>query len=462
MRVRTRFTDARVGDAGIAAIFADERRWQRYLDVEAALALAEADVGLIPAADARAIAAAARIGMVDLDRVRSDVDRLSHPLMGLIAELSRVVGEPAARWVHWGATTQNITQTGDVLALREAHARLVALLGDVLHAAADRAEAGAELVMAGRTHGQHAVPITFGFKVAIWIDQLLRHRERLLGLGDRLFRALVGGAAGTFAALGDDGPEVQAAVAARLGLLPMDVPARSIADPFAELVCTLAMLATTGGAVAAEVALLMEVEFGELAEPTPAGVVGSSTMPHKRNPQLCQDVVALAAELRALVPLALEGMAHSHEVDAARTMMMDDAVVDACVIAGDLLLRLTTIVAGLTVDAARMRANVALTGGFISSEAVMLGLGRIIGRQPAHEAVGEAVAAARDSGGSFAEAVAAHPRVAGRLDDERLAALLDPGAHVGLSARIARETAARARSAVGRAPNPLTCVQGPA
>ena len=180
--------------------------------------------------------------------------------------------------MHWGATTQNIMQTGDVLVLRDAHRRLLDLLAGVLGAAADLAERGADMVMAGRTHGQHAVPITFGFKVAVWIDELARHVTRLRLAADHAF-------------VGDDrrggrhvrvtrvrGPTVQAGVAQRLGLRPMTVPARSIADPFAEYVCALGMLASTSGKIAHEVFLLMKTEVAEVREPAPPATVGSSTI----------------------------------------------------------------------------------------------------------------------------------------------------------------------------------------
>lgn len=439
-----RFTDARVGDAGVRALFSRDGRWQRYLDVEAALAVAEADLRVVPAAAAAAIGAAARLERLDSERIEAETARSSHPLMPLIVELSRVVGGPHGGWVHWGATTQNITQTAHVLILRDAHGILVSLLGEVLAAAGELAERGADLVMAGRTHGQQAVPITFGYKAAVWVDVLARHLERLHQLEDRLFVAMMGGAAGTFASLGDVGPRVQAGMAARLGLGSMRVPARSIADPFAELVCVLAMVAATGEAIAAEVYSLMAPEYGEVAEPAPPGVVGSSTMPHKRNPQLSSDIVTISAQVRATVPLALEGMVQGHEGDGAREAMTDDAVSRACMLTGDLLARLRLIVAGLDLDPRRMRANLDLTGGLITSEAVMLTLGEVIGRQRAHDVVYEAAAITSATGRSFQETLAADPRVRDHLTDAEIAALLDPTTHVGLSREIAQDAAARA------------------
>jgi adenylosuccinate lyase len=345
--------------------------------------------------------------------------------------------------VHWGATTQNITQTGDVLVLREAHRVLLRLLARVLAAAGELAGRSADMVAAGRTHGQQAVPITFGFKAAAWIDELARHAQRLRGGKDRVFLAMMGGAVGNFASLGPIGPAVQADLAARLDLRPMAVPSRASGDGFAEYVCLLGLLAGTGGRIAGEVYELMKTELGEAAEPAPAGTIGSSTMPHKRNPQLSDDCITIGAQIRAVVPLALEGMLQDHEVSGAYTAMLDDAVERACVLSGDLLVRLQMILAGLELDEGRMRANLDLTGGLISSEAVMLALGRSVGRQAAHEIVYQAARAA-GPGLSFAQALQRDPRVAEHLSAAELKTLLDPATHTGLSADLARAAADRA------------------
>jgi len=437
-----RFTDGRVPDAGVRALFARQHRWQCWLDVEAALAVAEAECGVIPAAAAQAIESAARLAGLDVARIERGIGETSHPLMALVTELAIAAGEHGG-WVHWGATTQNITQTGNVLVLREAHRKILRLLARILSAAADLAERTAGMLAAGRTHGQHAVPITFGFKPAGWIDELVRHVTRLRAAEGRVFTAMTGGAVGTFASLGQAGPRVQDAVAARLGLAPMAVPSRAIADSFAEYVCLLGLLGATGTRMALEVFQLMKTELGEVSEPAPPGTVGSSTMPHKRNPQLSDDCITIGAQLRALVPLALEGMLHDHEVDGAHSAMLDDALERACVLAGDLLARLEVIVSGLKVDPARMRANLALSGGMISSEAVMLGLGQAIGRQTAHEVVYDA---ARAEGTTFAVALKRDPRVTAHLDAAAIDRLLDPAGHTGLSEGIARAAAQRARA----------------
>ncbi|TQM63761.1 3-carboxy-cis,cis-muconate cycloisomerase [Humibacillus xanthopallidus] len=440
----TRFTDGRVPHPGIRDMFETPRRWQAYLDVEAALALVEAELGIIPVEAAKAIAEAADVDRLDQDRVRREMDRTSHPMMPLVVELSRAVGEEHGGWVHWGATTQNITQTGDLIVLRRAFDVIVSQVGRLLRVAADLADEHAETFMAGRTHGQHALPITFGFKAAAWADELIRHADRLEQLQPRLFVAMTGGAAGTFASLGELGPDVQQAVANRLHLGSMAIPGRSIVDHLAEYVLVLGLLATTGAKIGLEIYTLMATEVGELEEPVPAGTVGSSTMPHKRNPQLAQDVMNISAEIRALVPLALEGAIVGHEGDHAPALL-ERATRQSSILTGDLLERVHLILDNLGVHADRMRSNVDTSGGLITSEAVMLRLGGFIGRQAAHDVVYDVAQAVVVRGGTFAAHLARNPRVREHLSHGELDTLLEPSGLTGLSAQLARQGASRAR-----------------
>jgi adenylosuccinate lyase len=197
--------------------------------------------------------------------------------------------------VHWGATTQNITQTGDLLQLRRAHRIYLQQLGRIFAALAELADKSKDMALPGRTHGQHAVPATYGLKVAIWIDEFARHAERLKECEPRVFQALLGGAAGTVASFGEEGLNVQARMAAHLDMPAMPVPARSIMDHLAEHVMLLALLASTCGKFGYEIYTGMKQEFGEVEEPISPGTVGSSTMPQKRNPHLSQDIMAYAA-----------------------------------------------------------------------------------------------------------------------------------------------------------------------
>jgi len=439
-------TAARVTDPGIRALYRLENRWQAWLNVEAALAKAQAELGIIPRAAADAIAQGARLELLDRKRIDEGFARTGHTIVPLVWELSRVSGEPHGGWVHWGATTQNITQTGDLLVLRQAHRSFFRLMAGALAAMADLAERGADMPIAGRTHGQHAVPATFGYKPAVWIDEMIRHVERLRQLAPRLFVAMLGGGAGTFASLGAQGPAVQAGIAKQLGMSSMQVPARTIGDHLAENICLLGLLAATCGKIAREIYTLMKTEYGEVEEPVPPGTVGSSTMPQKRNPKLCQDIIAAAAEVRAAVPLALEAMQTEHEADRTTSLVMEAAEARACIATGDMLARLVEVLKGLRLDPVRMRKNLDLGGGLIMAEAVMLDLGGTIGRQHAHDVVYDAAQAAFVEDRPFGAVLAEDPRVTKYLDRRAIEKLLDPTAYTGLCAEMARDAAVRARA----------------
>jgi adenylosuccinate lyase len=363
----------------------------------------------------------------------------------LVWELDRVCAGDAGGYVHWGATTQNITQTGQLLQVRRAHVIFLGQLATILSTLADLAERTKDALLPGRTHGQHAVPATFGFKVAVWIDELCRHVERLRGSEGRVFVAMLGGGAGTLASLGEPGLRTQERMAQRLGMSPMPVPARTIGDHQAEYVLLLGMLAATGGKIGREIYTLMKQEFGEVEEPVPPGTVGSSTMPQKRNPKLSQDIIAAGAQIRALVPLALEAMQTEHEADRTTSIMMGRALVQACELTGDMLQRLVVLLDGLQVFPARMRENLDLTGGLIMAEALMLELGKQIGRQRAHDAVYEAAQGSVTQGRPFRETLAEVPEVRSGLDASQIEALLDPARYAGLCRDFAERGAAQAR-----------------
>lgn len=445
-----RFTDGRVPDPGIAELFSRSGRLRARLRVEAALAQAEADAEVIPSRAGAAISAAAEFENLDLERIAESTRTHSHPLMPLVDELARIVGDEYGGWVHWGATTQNITQTADLLLIREAHHRLLDLLADLLREFSKLADDTAAVPMPGRTHSQHAVPVTFGFKVAMWIDAIASHVDRLERLEDRLLRLLMGGAAGTLASFGLKGRVIEAGVAARLGLGIMPVPSRATNDGMVELVSVLGLLAGTAGKIAKDVYSMTQPEFGEVAEPIPPGTIGSSTMPHKRNPQLTLDVMTLSAQVRGLVAPALESMLHDHEANGAMTDLLEHTVAQAMVAAGDFTARLLVVAEGLELDTERMRANLDLSFGMIGSENVMLLLGERIGRQEAHEVIYDIAQRAATTGGDFATLLATDAVVSANVTPAEIEDALDPSAYLGESAAIARSMAEHARAVADR------------
>ncbi len=442
--MQNRPTAARVPDPGIRALFTREARWQAWLDVEAALARAEAELGMIPADAAVEIAQHCQLDLLSIENIEAGLAVTAHPLVPLIWELDRILGGEVGGYVHWGATTQNITQTGDILQLRKAHEIILGQIGQVLSALAPLAIEHADDPCAGRTHGQHAVPATFGYKIGAWIDELCRHVERLEDAEPRVFVAMLGGAAGTLASFGTPGLAVQDGMAAQLDLLPMPVPGRTSHDHHAEYAAILAMLAATCRKIADETYTLMKPEFGEIEEPVPPGTVGSSTMPQKRNPKLSQDIRAAAAQVTALFPLALDAMRTEHEADGSTSAMIERVVHGSVELVGDILSRLALLFDGIDVKPDRMRQNLDLSGGLIMSENIMLALGERVGRQRAHDIVYEHAQDAAVQNVAFRDLLISDEEVRRHLSEAELDALLDPASYTGACGEIARAQAQRA------------------
>jgi 3-carboxy-cis,cis-muconate cycloisomerase len=281
-------TSLRVTDPGIRDLFTLDSRWQAWLDVEAALALAEAELGMVPEDAAAEIVKKCKLELFNRENVIEGLARTAHPLVPLVWELSRICDGDAGNYVHWGATTQNITQTGNLLVLRQAHEIFLKQIARVLIAMADLADRGADMVLPGRTHGQHAVPATFGYKVAVWIDEMVRHVERMRQIEPRIFTVLLGGAAGTLASFNGKGYAVQDGVAKRLGMTAMQMPSRVIGDHQAEYVCLLGLIAATNGKIAREIYTQMKQEFGEVEEPVPPGTSGTRNCRRISQPRRCK------------------------------------------------------------------------------------------------------------------------------------------------------------------------------
>ena len=406
---------------------------------------------MIPADDAAVeIADHCRLELLDIDNIEAGLAVTAHPLVPLIWELDRILGDEVGGYVHWGATTQNITQTGDIIQLRAAHEIILGQIGQVLSLLAPLAERHADDPCAGRTHGQHAVPATFGYKVGAWIDELCRHVERLRGAEPRVFVAMLGGAAGTLASFGAPGLAVHEGMARHLGLLPMPVPGRTSHDHHAEYAAILAMLAATCRKIADETYTLMKPEFGEIEEPVPPGTVGSSTMPQKRNPKLSQDIRAAAAQVTTLFPLALDAMRTEHEADGSTSVMVERVLHGSIELVGDILSRLTLLFDGIDVKPERMRENLNLSGGLIMSERIMLALGEQLGRQRAHDIVYEHAQDSAVQDVSFRDLLVGDEEVRRHLSEAELDHLLDPATYTGACSEIARLQARRAREVAER------------
>ncbi len=419
------------GTDAMRAVFGELAFLQRMLDVEAALARAQARLGIVPAEAAAAITTAARAEKLDLPALAAATRNTGYPVVGLVKQLSVLAGPEAGRWTHWGATTQDIMDTAVVLQMRDAFALLQAELAAVIAGLARLARAHRGTVMAGRTHLQHALPVTFGYKVAVWLSPLITMQERLAQLRPRVERLQFGGAAGTLASLGDQGLKVQEELGRELGLTVPDIPWHVARDGVAEAVSFLGLLTGALSKLATDVILLMQTEVAEVAEPYQEGRGGSSTMPQKRNPIACEYILAQARGVQALVPQMLAAMAQDQERGTGPWQTEPLAVGQAFLLAHGALAQARVIAEGLTVDAARMRRNLDSTGGLIVAEAVMMGLAPMLGRGEAHNVVHRACDIALAEGVPLAEALLRDKQVADRLSRAEVERLTDPAHYLG-------------------------------
>lgn len=422
------------GTAEMRDIFSDRMTVQKWLDTEAALARAEAELGMIPTAAADEIERIADAELYDLAAMKAEMDRTAHPIVPLVRAMDEKCQGDAGGYVHWGATTQDIMDTGQILQIKDAWAVI----------AADMALLDANLVtlardhratpMAGRTHGQQAQPVTFGYKVAIWLDELRRHRDRMDEAGARLFMGQFAGAVGSMAAIGAEGLDVQRRMMEILDLRQPLICWHVARDTMAEAAGVIAMIAGTMGKIAREVYILQSTELSELEEPMPAGKVGSSTMPHKRNPAICETVVALARIAGESMSQAFGPVIAEHERDKIGLLVEREYIARLHGVTHAAVKKTVTLTGGLNVRADNMRRNLDITGGLMLSEAVMMQLAPVLGRQEAHEIVYEAAQKAAVDGGTMKDALMASAAVTAKLSEAEIDALLDPAAYTGLCA----------------------------
>lgn len=430
-------------DAPAKQLWSDGAQLQAWLDVESSLAAVQAELGLIPPAAAATIARCADARHFDLAALSRDIAFAQHPLTPVLHRFEALCGEPAAGFLHWGATTQNIFDTASALQMRRTHALLDRQLGQAQDTLCTLALAHQATPMAGRTHGQHALPITLGLKLAGWLDELDRHRQRLRERLPAAFVACMGGAVGSFAAMGAEGPEVERRVAARLGLEPAGLPLRSSYDRAADYLATLGLLAGTAQKIAQDIVFMQRTEIGEVSEAFHSGKVGSSTMAQKRNPSTALLLASLARLLRTRLPAAFEAQVRMDEGDSAATNVTDTLLPEVAVLAVSITETLARLVQGLVVDADAMRRNLGATQGLIAAEAAMMQLGRLVGRHAAHRLLYEASQRVHAEGLPFARAIAEHPLLAGRAVGIDLQAALDPLAYVGQSQALTESTVDR-------------------
>jgi 3-carboxy-cis,cis-muconate cycloisomerase len=429
--------------APMRRIFADENRIQKYLDIEAALARTQARLGIIPQNACDEILRHCVIDEYDFAKLKTQTERIGYPVLPVVQQLVALCGDGLGEWCHWGATTQDITDTATVLQIREALDLIEADLMAISDALAALAKRYRDTPMAGRSNLQQAVPITFGYKVATYLAAFERHLQRLKELRPRVLVGEFGGAAGTLSSLGSRGLEVQAALMHELGLGQPEIAWHTVRDCIAEVGCFLGLVAGSCGKIAFDVKLMMQTEVEEVYEPFHEGRGSSSTMPQKRNPISSVYITATTSLVRQHVVALLDAMVEDHERATGPWEIEWVAVPEIFSLSAGALAQTRFIVSGLEVDEKKMRANLDITRGLIVSEAVMMGLGPHIGRQYAHDLVYDICRQVLATGRPLVDLLAANKEIAKHLDRAALEELCDPANYLGQAGEMVDRVLAR-------------------
>lgn len=418
------------GTPAMRGIFEDAALLARYTEVEVALARAQGRLGVIPAPAAQDIAAKCDASTLDLERLKQETETVGYPILPLVRQLAAQCGE-AGKFLHWGATTQDIMDSAVVLQVRDALALIEKDIAELQAILAQQAKRYRDTPMAGRTHLQQALPITFGYKLAIWLAMLDRHAERLRQMKPRVLVGQFAGAAGTLASLGNKGMAVQKALCEELRLAQPVATWHAARDGLAEAVNFLGLVTGSLGKIAFDVMLMAATEVAEVSEPFVPGRGASSTMPQKRNPISSELILAAAKAVRQHAGLMLDALVQDFERATGPWHAEWIALPEAFILTGGALHQAKFMLAGLIVDEARMRKNLDMTHGLIVAEAVMMGLAPHMGRNEAHDVVYDACRAVAEKGGSLADALSGVPEVTQHLDRKAIEKLTDPSNYLG-------------------------------
>lgn len=414
------------------AIFDDMPRTQGWLEVIATLAEAQAEVGLIPAKVAPEIRQVCRVELLSLAALRQGYQETGHSTLGLIRELKKLCSPVAGEWLYYGATVQDITDTWLATALLKVWAIVWRDLRDLEATLLPLAVAHRDTPMSGRTHGQPGLPITFGFKVAVWLREIRRHLERLKEIRRRLGQGQLAGGVGSLSSFGEKGLALQERFFAKLGLRPPDIVWNTTRDTQVEFINLLALMAATFDKIGHEIYNLQRPELGEVREGFVSGTVGSITMPHKRNPEIAEHLGTLARLIRHNAGCLAENLVHDHERDG-RSWKAEWALIGpTCTMAGTLLHLAKLMCANLQVDKVSMRHNLEATQGYVLSEGVMLALAQKVGKQTAHAIVYSTAMHAFEAGRPLKEAILENEQVTAHLTVQEIEVLFDYQRQLGL------------------------------
>jgi 3-carboxy-cis,cis-muconate cycloisomerase len=421
------------GTQAMREVWSDENRTRKYLDIEAALARVQARLGIIPQEAADEIVRNCRLERIDMAKLAARTQAVGYPVLPVVSQIVANCRDDLGQWCHWGATTQDITDTATVLQMREGLAIVEAELQKLSASLAQLAKRHRDTPMVGRSNLQQATPVTFGYKMAAILAGVERHRERLRELKPRVLMGEFAGASGTLASLEKGALETQAGLMQELGLAQPPIAWHTMRDTIAEAGCFLGLVTATLGKIAMDVKLLMQTEVAEVYEPFAHGRGSSSTMPQKRNPISCLYIHACAGVVRQQVAALLDANVADHERSTGPWEIEWIVLPEIFVLSAGALHQANFIMAGLEVDAKRMRANLDLTHGLVVSEAVMMGLAPALGRERAHDLVYDLCRDAIKQERPLLDLLAGNPEITKHADRRRLAELCDPANYLGLS-----------------------------
>ena len=414
-------------------VWSDENRTQKYLDVERALAVVQGRLGLIPQEAADEIVRHCRLEEIDMAKLRQQTERIGYPILGVVSQLNALCRDRLGEYCHWGATTQDITDTATVLQVREALQIVEDELAAICAALAGLARRHRDTPMIGRSNLQQAVPVTFGYKMAGLLSSVERHRQRLQQLKARVLVGEFAGAAGTLASLSTGAMETQAGLCAELGLQQPLIAWHTLRDNIAEVGAFLGLVGGTLGKLSMDVKLMMQTEVAEVYEPFAHGRGSSSTMPQKRNPISSCYIHAAISVVRQHAAALMDAMVADHERSTGPWEIEWIVLPEAFCLMAAALKQSRFVLEGLEVDEARMRHNIDMTHGLVMSEAVMMGLGPCLGREAAHDLVYDLCRDALRQRRPLLDLLAEHPDIRRHLDRPSLAALCDPANYLGQS-----------------------------
>jgi 3-carboxy-cis,cis-muconate cycloisomerase len=414
-------------------VWSDESRVQKYLDFEAALARAQARLKIIPQEACDEIVAHCDAKLIDMAKLKEATERIGYPVLPVVQQLVKLCKDNLGEWSHWGATTQDITDTASVLQIREGLAIVAREIGAIADALAALAKKYRDTPMAGRSNLQQAVPITFGYKLATLLAAFERHKQRLSEIKARVLVGEFGGAAGTLSSLGKDGLRVQAELMKELKLGQPAISWHTVRDCIAEVGCFLGLVTGSCGKIAFDVKLLMQTEVEEVYEPFHQGRGSSSTMPQKRNPISSLYITAQTAMVKQLVAALLEAMIEDHERATGPWEIEWIALPEIFMLSAGALAQTRFLVEGLQVNEKKMRENLDITNGLIMSEAVMMGLGDKMGRNTAHDVVYDICREVVKTGRPLVDLLEENDEIRKHADRKKLEALVDPANYLGVA-----------------------------